>query len=157
AFDLFRRGDNVEDIIHVRRFPEIDAHVPDSESKSGCLFFSLLEEGAVVGPDQPQIIRAAALHETQIACVIDDAGEIRVFVVDADGLMMPAVANFSVERIAHRHGTSFCIACSQCCPSKDRTESEDRSMPSRHRTFTSILSGSERGTQTGGTAACRHE
>ena len=45
--------------------------------------------------DQPQIIGAAALHEAQIAGVIDHAGEIRVLVVDAHLLMVLAVANFA--------------------------------------------------------------
>src|SRR6185295_332564 len=120
--------------------------VPDDERKPGRFFLSLFEQGAMIGADQPQIIRAPAFHEAQIAGVINDAGEIRVFVVDAHRLTVPAVMDFTVECVVHRHGTSFWIASSQCRPSKDFTFSVARSTSSRHRTFTSTLSGSERGT-----------
>ena len=43
------------------------------------------------------MIGAAALHETQIISVIDDAGEVRVLVVDADLHVMAAVADFAIE------------------------------------------------------------
>src|SRR5215475_4178616 len=58
----------------------------------------------MVGADQPQIVRPSALHESQIACVIDDAGEIRIFVIHAHGLMVPTVANLAIESI---HGELF--------------------------------------------------
>src|SRR5262249_592024 len=45
-----------------------------------------------------------------------------------------------------RHGTFCCIAASQCWPSKNFGLSAPRSMSSRQRALTSILSGSERGT-----------
>src|SRR5215475_2663365 len=58
----------------------------------------------MVGADQPQIVRPSALHESQIACVIDNAGEIRVFVIHAHGLMVSTVVNFAIESI---HGELF--------------------------------------------------
>ena len=79
-----------------------DAHGAHDEGKTRRLFFRLLEQRAVVGANQSQIVGSPALHETQVARVIDDAGEIRVFVVDAHGLVMPAATNFAVEGIHRR-------------------------------------------------------
>jgi hypothetical protein len=39
----------------------------------------------MTGAEQAQMIGAAALHEAQISGVIDDAGKIRVLVIDANG------------------------------------------------------------------------
>src|SRR5689334_8155852 len=100
----------------------------------------------MVRANQAQVIRAATFHETQITRVIDNAGKVGVFVVDANGLVVTAVANFPVECVAHRHGTSFWIACSQCRPSNCCTTSWVTSISSRQRALTSTLSGSERGT-----------
>src|SRR5947209_15110990 len=44
---------------------------------------------------------SAALHEAQIVGVIDDAGKIRVLVVDADLHAMPAVDDGAVEGGGH--------------------------------------------------------
>ena len=65
----------------------------------------------LLGAHQPQMIGAPALHEAQIIGVIDDAGKIRIFVVDADLHVMAAVADLAVESgvvtcgpsIARRH------------------------------------------------------
>jgi hypothetical protein len=43
------------------------------------------------------MIGAAALHEAQVVGVIDDAGEIRVLVIDADLHVMATVADFAIE------------------------------------------------------------
>ncbi len=45
----------------------------------------------MIDAEQAEKIRTPALHETQIARVIDDAGKIRVLVIDADGHDVPAV------------------------------------------------------------------
>ena len=145
AFDLRRRGDDVEYIVHVRRLLEIDRHVAHDEREARRFGCGRLEQRAVVGADQTQIIGAPALHEAQVARVIDDAGKIRVFVIDAHLLMVLAVADFAVET-AHRHGTFSPIASSQFLPSKVLIESADKSMSLIQRALTSILSGSERGT-----------
>ena len=55
-----------------------------------------LEQRAMVGADQPQIIRTPALHVAQIIGVIDNAGEVGVFVINAHGEMVAAVADFAV-------------------------------------------------------------
>jgi hypothetical protein len=55
----------------------------------------------MIGAQQPQIIGAAAFHEAQIARVIDDAGKIRVLVIDPHRHAMTAVVHFAVE-IGHR-------------------------------------------------------
>src|SRR5581483_6850117 len=145
ALHLLRRGDDVEHVVHVRRLVEVDVHVAHHEGEARRFGRGLLEQRAVVGADQAQIIGAAALHEAQVAGVIDDAGKIRVLVIDAHLLVVAAAADFAVER-AHRHGTLPPIASSQCWPSNVLTDSAARSMPSMQRTLTSILSGSERGT-----------
>ena len=89
-----------------------------TKAKPGASFADLLEQRALVGAEQPQIVGPAALHEAQIARVIDDAGKVGVLVIDPDRLMMPSVADFAVERVClHRHGTSCCIAASQLRPS----------------------------------------
>ena len=56
-------------------------HRAHHEGKARRLAIGLLEQGAVIGAEQAQVIRAAALHEAQIIGVIDNAGEIRVLVV----------------------------------------------------------------------------
>ena len=48
----------------------------------------------MAGAEQPQVVGAAALHEAQIAGVIDDAGEIRVLVIDAHRHHVAAVREF---------------------------------------------------------------
>ncbi len=104
ALDLFRRGDDVEHVVHVRGFSEIDAHVAHHEGKAGRFRRRLLEQRAVVGADQAEIIGAPALHEAQVARVVDDAGKIRVLVIDAHLLVVLAVADFAVE--GTRHGVN---------------------------------------------------
>ena len=44
-----------------------------------------IEQLALLHPQRPDQLGAAALHEAQIGGVIDDAGKIRVLVIDADG------------------------------------------------------------------------
>src|SRR5262245_19072102 len=100
----------------------------------------------MVGAEQAQVVGAPPLHEAQIIGVVHNAGEIRVLVIDANVLDMTAVDDLAVEGSIHRHGTCCCIAASQLRPSNDLGERLARSMPSRQRTLTSILSGSERGT-----------
>ncbi len=74
-----------------------------TKAKPGASFCRLLEQRAVVGADQPQVVGAPALHEAQVAGVIDDAGEIGVLVINAHLLQVAAVADFTVEGI---HGRS---------------------------------------------------
>src|SRR5262245_4137492 len=95
--------------------------------------------------EQAQMVGAASLHETQIVGVIDDARKVRVLVIDANRHDMTAVPQFAIERI-HRQGTRVRIAPSQFLPSNCFGEIAARSISSRQRTLTSILSGSERGT-----------
>ena len=67
----------VSDVVDPRGFQEIDLHVAYGEGKP------FRRELAMMDAEEPQIVRAAALHEMQIARVIDTAGEIRVLEVDA--------------------------------------------------------------------------
>ena len=101
ALHFLRLGDDVEHVVHARGLEEFDVHRAHHEGKARRLLFGLLEQRAVVGADQAQIIGAPALHEAQIIGVIDDAGEIGVLVIDAHDLHVPAVADFAVERERH--------------------------------------------------------
>ena len=122
-------------------------HRAHHEGKARRLLLDLLEQRALIGAEQAQVVGAAALHEAQIARVIDDAGKVGVLVIDPDRLEMPAVADVAVEcGGVHRHGTFFCIAASQWRPSKYFGVMREVSKSSRQRALTSILSGSERGT-----------
>src|SRR5262249_52508944 len=125
---------------------EIDLHGAYDEGEARRLLLDLLEQRTLIGAEQAKIVGSAALHEAQIACVIDDAGKIGVLVVDANRLDMPAVPNFAVKRCTHRHGTFWPIDRSQFWPSNCLIGSSPTSISSRQRALTSILSGSERGT-----------
>src|SRR5205085_10658159 len=126
-------------------FAELDLHRAHHEGKARRLLLGLLEQSTLIGAEKPQIVGASALHETQIACVIHEAREVSVLVVDAHRHHVAAVTNFAVEA-DHRQGTCCCIAASQLRPSNSLSLIAFKSMPSRQRTLTSILSGSERGT-----------
>jgi len=65
--------------------------------KARRLSLGCLEQHAMVDADEAQIVGAPALHEAQIAGVIDDAGEIRVLVVDTHRQNVPAIAEFAGE------------------------------------------------------------
>ncbi len=79
ATGLFRTRHDRQDIVHARRALEVDFHAMDDE-----------DEPLLVGADQltlldaeaAQIVGAAALEEMQISGMIDEAGEIGVFVID---------------------------------------------------------------------------
>ena len=60
-----------------RGFQEIDLHVAHGEGEA------FRRELAMMDAEQPQIVGAPALHEMQIARVIDAAGKIRVLEIDA--------------------------------------------------------------------------
>ena len=70
--------------------------------KAGRFLLGGLEHRAVVGADQPQIVCATALHEAQVAGVIDDAGKIRVLVIDAHLLHVLAVDDGTIEMGRHQ-------------------------------------------------------
>ena len=88
---------DVEHIIHPRRPQESKLHRAHHEGKARRFRLRLLEQRMLLGAHQPQMIGAPALHEAQIIGVIDDAGKIRVLVIDADLHVMAAVADFAVE------------------------------------------------------------
>src|SRR5262249_46754923 len=109
------------------------------------LLLGLLEQRALIGTEKPQVVGAPALHEAQIACVIHKPGKIGVLIINPHAHHMSTVTDFAVEA-AHRQGTSCCIAASQFRPSNSLISIAFKSMLSRQRALTSILSGSERGT-----------
>jgi hypothetical protein len=101
TFHRQRRGEDLEHVVHMRRLLEIDAHVPHHEGEARRLAGGLLKQCAVIGADQAQVVGAPALHEAQIACVVDQAGKIRVLVIDPNLLVVAAVADSAIEGIHH--------------------------------------------------------
>src|SRR6185437_16964716 len=90
-FDHLRPGDDFEHVVHARGPQKIERHRSHHEGKSRRLLFGRLEQRAVIGANEPQIVGAAALHVAKVVGVIDDAGEVGVLIVDADGEEMTAV------------------------------------------------------------------
>ena len=76
AAHLERPGDDIEQIVHMRGPQEFELHRPHHESEAGRFGLGFGEQRALVGTEQPQIVGATALHETQVVRVIDDAGEL---------------------------------------------------------------------------------
>ena len=68
-----------------------------TKAKPGVSSCACSNSACCVGAHQPQMVGAPALHEAQIIGVIDDAGKIRVLVIDADLHVMAAVADLAVE------------------------------------------------------------
>jgi hypothetical protein len=62
----------------------------------------------LLGAHQAEMIGAPALHEAQIIGVINDAGKIRVLVVDAELHVMAAVADLAVEGKVHCELSILC-------------------------------------------------
>ena len=110
ALHLFRSGDDVEQVVHIGRLAEGDVHVAHHEGEARRLGRRLLEQRAMVGADQAQVVGAAALHEAQIAGVIDDTGKIGVLVIDAHRLRVAAVADRAVEGVTIHLSNSASIS-----------------------------------------------
>ena len=72
-----RRRDHLEHIVHARGFAKLDLHRAHHEGEARRLLFGLLEQRALIGVEKPQIIGAPALHETQIAGVIEGTRMLR--------------------------------------------------------------------------------
>src|SRR5262249_61475648 len=104
-----------------------------------------LEQRGMTGGEEAEMSGAAALQEARMGGVIGDPGKVGGLVMDANGHDGSAIPQRAVERV-HRDGTRAPIAASQCLPSNGFGEIAARSISSRQRTLTSILSGSERGT-----------
>src|SRR5262249_45061777 len=62
ALHLFRLGDDSKDIVHARWLQIIEHHGAHDESESRRLFRRRLEQRAMIGADQTQIVGAAAFH-----------------------------------------------------------------------------------------------
>ena len=110
-----------------------------TKAKPGASALGLLEQRAMIGAEQAQMIGAAALHEAQIVGMIDDAGEVGVLVIDAHRHDMTAVAEFAVEPASSpRHA-----GVHRCLPllAVERLRRDGEIESSRQRTLTSILSG----------------
>src|SRR5690606_17649284 len=73
----------------------VELHRAHDEMKTRRLFRGLFEQFALVDAEQPDEIRAPALHEAQVARVINEAREIRVLVIDADRQPVLAIDDLS--------------------------------------------------------------
>src|SRR5262249_45202288 len=76
ALHLLRRGYDLQHVVHARGLEELDLHRAYHEGKTRRLRARFFEQRAMTGAEKAQMIGAAALHETQISGVIDDAGKI---------------------------------------------------------------------------------
>jgi hypothetical protein len=95
ALDLLGLGNDGEDVVHAGGLEEIDRHGPHHETEAFPIGF--FEVGAVLGAGEPQHVGPPAFHETQVARVIDDAGEVGVLIIDTHRQVMAAVTDFAVE------------------------------------------------------------
>ena len=141
ALHLLRRGDDVEHVVHEGRLVEVDVHVAHDEGKARRLLLGRLEQRAVVGADQPQVIGAPALHEAQVARVIDDAGEIGVLVIDAHLLVVLAVLDDAVEvmlRLSLAKGRMWSRVSEQTADREARRGRPKRSHQSRPRLYRAL-------------------
>ena len=78
--DSFDRADHHQRIIEMRRAAIFDVHFGD-----GIGALARFMHHALVDADTGQHVRPRALHEMQIARVIDDARKIGVLEIDAHG------------------------------------------------------------------------
>jgi uncharacterized protein YfeS len=92
-------GDDLQDVVHMRRLLKRNIHVTHDEGKARRFLLGLLEHGAMIGAQQAQVVGAAALHEAQIAGVIDDAGKIGVLVIHPHVLAVQTVAENAVDGV----------------------------------------------------------
>src|ERR1700730_2279243 len=68
----------------------------------------------MISAQKPQVIGAPALHEAQIIGVINNAGKVRILVIDANRHDMAAVVNSAIEvRMAHEAVPSGFGACAR--------------------------------------------
>jgi hypothetical protein len=74
AGNVLRAGVDGQHVVHACRPDEIDLHVPDDPDD--LLATLAFEELGMPNACEPEIVGAAALEEFEIACVIDDAGEV---------------------------------------------------------------------------------
>ena len=95
--------DDIEHIVHAGRLEIFDLHRANHECEPRRLVLRFREQRMLIRAEQPQIVGAAALHEAQIVGVINDAGEIGVFVIDTHLHDVLAVADRSVEMNCHGH------------------------------------------------------
>ena len=70
-----------ERIIHPGRAQELDFGAPDRPGRR----LGAGKIGHLGDACQAEEFGAAPFHETQVICVVDHAGQIRIFVIDPDG------------------------------------------------------------------------
>src|SRR5204863_9716583 len=60
ALHFLRFSDDIEDIVHARRFEKIDSHRTHDEGETWRLLFSLREQSAVIRTNKTQVIGPSA-------------------------------------------------------------------------------------------------
>jgi hypothetical protein len=70
--------DHLEHIVHAHSFEKLDLHRAHHKGKARRFLLGLLEQRALIGTEKPQIVGAPALHETQVACVINHPAKHRL-------------------------------------------------------------------------------
>ncbi len=73
---------DAQQVVHERGLGEGDRHIAHREAEALRATFG--EDRPVMNAERAQKFGAAALQEAQIGRVIDDAGEIRVLIIDAE-------------------------------------------------------------------------
>jgi hypothetical protein len=107
---LFSRRIDRQNVVHARRRLEVDFHAMDDEDET--FHVPLDRQRRLLDTEQPQIVCAGPLHEMQITGVIDDAGEIRVLVIDPLHQPVPVICQFSGKRDQrHSEPRKFSFSC----------------------------------------------
>lgn len=95
AADLAGLRHHLDHVIDARGAEEVELHRAHDEMKAGRFLRGLLEQLALIDAQEPDEIRAPALHEAQIARVIDEPGEPRLDDIATDGI--GALEGYSVN------------------------------------------------------------
>lgn len=81
AAERFDEGLDRQFVVHARSGSKIDLHVADRERQRGSATLASVQCG-LIDPEGAQEFGPAAFEKAQIIGVIDDAGKIRVLIVD---------------------------------------------------------------------------
>ena len=81
----------------------------------------------LIGSEQTQVIRSAALHEAQKIRVINNLAGVRIFKIDADLHLMASIANFAVKSGCHSAISLIAIPRNNCLAQKRFSEQAPKS------------------------------
>jgi hypothetical protein len=112
ALHLERPRDDVQHVVHPCGLQELELHRTHDEGKTRRLALGFGEQRPLVRTKQAQVVGAAPLHEAEVVRVIDDAGEVRVLVIDTHLHEVASVADDAVKR----RGCGFCSHAAREAP-----------------------------------------